>query len=163
MSALRNATLVFLTKRHGGAVSEVCLALKKRGFGEGKWNGVGGKVEPHETIEQALVRETREEIGVEVKHFSKQAEISFFFLHNPVSNMKVHIYTCTIWDGEPKESEEMAPRWYKTHEIPYEKMWIDDPIWLPQILEGRSLKAVFTFSTDDVIKEKDVRLVKSLT
>ncbi|HET8669978.1 MAG TPA: NUDIX domain-containing protein, partial [Candidatus Saccharimonadales bacterium] len=40
------------------------LAMKKRGFGINKWNGVGGKVDEDETIEQAAIRECQEEITV---------------------------------------------------------------------------------------------------
>ena len=36
--------------------NEVLLGFKKRGFGQGKWNGFGGKVEPGETIVNAAVR-----------------------------------------------------------------------------------------------------------
>ena len=43
---------------------EILLAMKKRGFGEGKYNGVGGKIEGTETPEAAMLRETKEEIGV---------------------------------------------------------------------------------------------------
>ncbi len=45
-------TLLFLRKNN-----HILLAMKKRGFGADRWNGVGGKLEPGETIEQALVRE----------------------------------------------------------------------------------------------------------
>lgn len=38
------------------------LGLKKRGFGEGKYNGFGGKVEQGETIRQAAIRELQEEV-----------------------------------------------------------------------------------------------------
>ena len=55
-------TLVFL-RREG----EVLLGMKKRGFGEGKWNGFGGKVEAGETIVEAAAREVREECGYVVK------------------------------------------------------------------------------------------------
>ena len=41
---MKLVTLLFL-RRDG----QILLAMKKRGFGEGKWNGVGGKVEPGET------------------------------------------------------------------------------------------------------------------
>ena len=40
--------------------------MKKRGFGEGKWNGFGGKVEEGETILQAALRELKEECGASV-------------------------------------------------------------------------------------------------
>jgi len=35
---------------------KVLLGYKKRGFGMNKWNGLGGKVEPNETIEQGAIR-----------------------------------------------------------------------------------------------------------
>ena len=38
---------------------KVLLAMKKRGFGAGKWNGVGGKVKDGETIKQAAIRERK--------------------------------------------------------------------------------------------------------
>ena len=41
--------------------------MKKRGFGEGKWNGFGGKVEVGETIVEAAAREVKEECGYVVK------------------------------------------------------------------------------------------------
>ena len=43
---------------------QLLLGRKKRGFGEGKWNGFGGKLEPGETVEEAAVRELQEESGV---------------------------------------------------------------------------------------------------
>ena len=46
-------TLLFVLKP-----GQVLLGLKKRGFGEGRWNGFGGKVQPDETIEEAAIRYT---------------------------------------------------------------------------------------------------------
>ncbi len=59
---MRQSTLVFVfnPKNH------ILLAMKKRGFGEGKWNGAGGKVEEGETIVQAASRELQEETGIEI-------------------------------------------------------------------------------------------------
>lgn len=45
---------------------KVLLAMKKRGFGVGKWNGVGGKVKPGESVKMAVVREVFEEIRVSI-------------------------------------------------------------------------------------------------
>ena len=44
-------TLLFVLKP-----GKVLLGYKKRGFGEGRWNGFGGKVQRDETIEEAAVR-----------------------------------------------------------------------------------------------------------
>jgi len=42
MEKLRNATLVFLIKKSQGEITDICLAMKKRGFGMNRWNRVGG-------------------------------------------------------------------------------------------------------------------------
>lgn len=140
-------SLVFLRKE-----DEVLLAMKKRGFGEGRWNGVGGKVEGDETVEQAMIRETQEEIGVTPTIYEKVGDIRFdeFFKGEPTL-MHVHIYTCTAWDGEPVESEEMAPQWFASKNIPYDSMWADDPYWLPTVLEGKKISADFKLDENDVI------------
>ncbi len=160
---LRKATLLFLIKKDGDIIIEICLAMKKRGFGEGRWNGAGGKVEEgKETIERAVIRETEEEIGVLVKEIKKVAELSFYFPHNSSFNQKVFVYFSTNWLGEPKETEEMSPKWFNVQDIPYEKMWPDDPFWLPKVLEGKLLRAYFKFGENDIVKEKEVNIVKNL-
>ena len=45
---------------------QVLLGMKKRGFGEGKWNGYGGKVRKNEMPRTALVREIKEESGLSI-------------------------------------------------------------------------------------------------
>ena len=65
-------TLLLLRKDN-----EILLALKKRGFGEGKYNGVGGKIKEGETPEQAMIRETMEEISVKPTKYEKVGIIKF--------------------------------------------------------------------------------------
>lgn len=138
-------TLLFLIRD-----DEILLAMKKRGFGAGKWNGVGGKLEPEETLEQAAVRECQEEIGVTPQHFWKVSEFDFTGGSDKDQwNNLVSVYLCDEWGGEPTESEEMRPQWYKISDIPYGDMWDDDELWLAQILGGKSLKGTFTFDADD--------------
>ena len=55
-------TLVYLFKEN-----RILLAMKKRGFGEGKWNGPGGKILGHETPKEAAIREVMEEIGIAIE------------------------------------------------------------------------------------------------
>jgi 8-oxo-dGTP diphosphatase/2-hydroxy-dATP diphosphatase len=45
---------------------KILLGMKKRGIGEGMWNGFGGKPEPGETILQAAYRELKEECGIQI-------------------------------------------------------------------------------------------------
>jgi 8-oxo-dGTP pyrophosphatase MutT (NUDIX family) len=153
---MRDATLLFLVKRHEEIISDILLAMKKRGFGMGKWNGVGGKVDAGETIEEAARREAKEEIGVDVGVLTKVAEISFYFRGNPEWNQLVHVYTTDDWKGEPRETEEMAPAWYHPSTIPYDIMWQDDIYWIPKMLLGEYISASFTFGENEMILEKKV-------
>lgn len=163
MNKLRNATLVFLVKKLNEEITDICLAMKKRDFGMNKWNGVGEKVDDQkETIEDAAKREIKEEIDVSVKELNKVAELSFYFPHNPAWDQMVHVYFVESWDGEPKESEEMNPKWFPLKEIPFQKMWPDDIFWLPEVVKGKLLKATFRFGENDVIKDKKINIVNKL-
>lgn len=147
----RQHSLVFL--RRG---DKLLLAMKKRGTGQGYWNGAGGKVEPRETIEQAAIRETQEEIGVTPLVLEKVAMHTFILPGQPVP-WDVHVYFCTKWEGDPAESEEMAPRWYTIHEIPYEDMWADDVFWLPAVLRGQKLRTSFTFDEQNRVIDASIK------
>lgn len=149
-------TLLLMVKE-----GKVLLALKKRGFGAGYWNGVGGKIEPGETIEQALVRECQEEIEVTPKDYNKVALLDFEGgADKDQWGLKIHAYICTDWEGEPTETEEMAPRWYKIADIPYKDMWEDDPHWLPIVLAGQSVIGNFKFDENDHLTNWDVKETK---
>ncbi len=162
MSDLRNATLVFLIKRSGGDITDICLAMKKRGFGKNRWNGVGGKVIEGETIEEAAKREAKEEVGVSVNDLRKVAEIAFHFPHNPSWGMLVHVYFSEHWDREPTESEEMNPRWFHPSEMPFQEMWPDEALWMPEVIKGNLLRGMFEFGEGDVIQNKKINIVGEL-
>lgn len=159
---MRDATLVFLIKKSEQGIFEICLAMKKRGFGVNRWNGVGGKIEQGEDIIQAAKREAKEEIGVEIDQINKVAELNFFFPHNEAWDQKVHVYFCERWQNEPAESDEMKPRWFSSQELPFNEMWPDDEFWVPQVLAGNLLKAEFTFGEGDIIQNQKVQIVGKL-
>jgi mutator protein MutT len=130
---------------------ELLLAMKKRGFGKGKWNGAGGKVEPGETPLQAAIRETEEEVGVTPKNPRKVAEIDFYITTEPDFNNFAHIFVADKWEGEPHETEEMRPQWFPLGGIPYDEMWGDDIAWLPDVIENRRFTASYTLDGEDNI------------
>lgn len=148
----KHCTLLFLKRD-----DDILLAMKKRGFGAGRFNGVGGKIEPGESIEQALVRECQEEIGVTPTHFWKVAEHNFVQNEDQPWHMHVHVFFCDTWTGEPVESEEMAPVWTSNKNIPYQTMWQDDIHWLPHVLEGKHVYGEFSFDKDDNMLSHTIR------
>ncbi len=148
---MKQATLLFLVRKDEQGLEQICLAMKKRGFGAGRYNGAGGKVEVGESVEDATKRETKEEVGVEVIAMKKCAELTFEFALKPDWNQVVHAYIATDWEGEPTESEEMKPEWFYTVDIPYASMWPDDILWLPQSLAGKYVTGNLLFGENDTI------------
>lgn len=130
--------------------SKILLGMKKRGHGEGKWNGFGGKVEEGETIEEGAIREMKEESGVEIKKMNKLGILEFEY-QDGSGNMEVHIFYVKEFKGSPIESEEMRPKWFDINEIPYNQMWSDDKYWLPIFLDKKKFKGKFFFNKSNEI------------
>lgn len=150
---MKHTTLLLLLKDDA-----ILLAMKKRGFGANRWNGVGGKIEPGETIEQAAIRECQEEISVTPKNLEKIAHHTFLLpsLTDQGGTMISHTFITRDWEGEPTESEEMAPRWFAFADIPYDTMWEDDRYWLPHVLAGKRVVCTFGFNHDDRMTTREV-------
>ena len=124
--------------------NRILLGMKKRGFGEGRWNGFGGKVDGEESLESAAARELREEVGLEPMSMDKVGVIEFSFESDP-KILEVHIFKVSDYAGEPLETEEMRPQWFKFDEIPFQQMWSDDEHWFPHLLSGKLFRGKFHF------------------
>jgi mutator protein MutT len=151
---MKQTTLIIL--RRG---DEILLAMKKRGFGQGKWNGAGGKLEPGELPIHAAIRDVEEEIGVTPKNLQIVGELHFFDL--PKTEHYCFVYTTDEWEGEPIETEEMRPQWFKESKIPYDEMWPDDRFWLPLLLAGKRFKGTVTVE-NNTVTEHDIHEVEEL-
>ena len=130
--------------------------MKKRGFGAGRWNGFGGKVEAGETIEVAAKRETEEECGIVITEMEKVGIHEFEFENARGDILEVHVFRVDTWTGEPRETEEMRPQWFTTDAIPYDEMWPDDIHWVPVFLTGKKFRTKFLFGEGDAILETEV-------
>ena len=133
-----NETLVYLIREN-----KILFIEKKRGFGKDFINGVGGKVEEDETIEQGAIREVREEVNVNIVSLEKRGVI--LFINNDTETLLVHVFVSSDFDGEPFDSDEAKPIWIDKNNIPYERTWGDDKYWLPKVLAGKFIYAEFIF------------------
>lgn len=123
----------------------ILLGMKKRGFGAGKWNGFGGKVEQGELVEDAVIREVEEEAGIKLSEIVKMGILEFQFEGNP-ELLEVHVFGASDFVGVPKETEEMAPQWFGVNELPFDKMWPDDRYWMPLFLAKKKFVGKFLFN-----------------
>ncbi|XP_030646774.1 oxidized purine nucleoside triphosphate hydrolase [Chanos chanos] len=139
----------------------VLLGMKKRGFGAGKWNGFGGKVQPGETIEQAARRELLEESGLTVDALDLVGNLKFEFI-GETELLDVHVFRADSYNGEPTESDEMKPQWFDTDKIPFGQMWADDTLWFPLLLQRKKFRGYFKFQGHDIIVEQKLDVVDKL-
>lgn len=133
----------------------ILLGMKKRGFGAGRWNGFGGKVEEGETIEQAAQRELLEETGFESALLRKRGILKLIGeIKNPLN---VYLFSVDAFTGNPVESDEMRPQWFSHRAIPYQAMWPDDQHWLPLVLQGKNIEGTFHFKDTNTLLSHELR------
>lgn len=137
---------------------EVLLMHRIKGLGQGLVSGIGGKVGDeeafaHETPDQALVREFQEEIGITPTRYRKVGRVRFIWTTKPKWSMDVAIYLIDEWHGEPIETDVAKPIWHKINDLPTQNMWEDNLYWVPRILDGEYVDAVFLYGPDEKIIE----------
>jgi 8-oxo-dGTP diphosphatase len=104
---------------------KLLLIHKKRGLGAGKINGPGGRIDPGESPRQCA--------------FTNGHSIHGF------------VFTATGIQGRLKETYEAKPIWVSEKDIPYQKMWADDRVWLPLMLAGKKFTGRFLFDDDTML------------
>jgi len=144
------ATLLFIRDHE-----RVLLIRKKRGFGMGKVNGPGGKLDPGESEIQCAVRETEEELCVQALDPEKRGELWFQFVDGLA--MHVAVFMATRYTGEATETEEAEPLWFPVNDIPFDRMWADDRHWLHRMLTGQEYFLGRFLFDDDTMLEHEVR------
>ena len=104
-------------------------AHKARGL---LWEFVGGKVEPGETKEQALIRECKEELAVTLS----VGDVFMDVVHEyPDLTVRLTLFNSTITEGEPKKLEHNDIRWITPGEIPNYEFCPADGEILVEIIE----------------------------
>lgn len=105
-----------------------------RGYGEfrGRWEFPGGKIEPGETPEQALVREIREELSATVEPLRLLHTIEYDY---PAFHLSMDCFACALRGGEPTLREALAARWLGEDELETVDWLPADRVLLPRLRE----------------------------
>lgn len=143
---VEEAVLCFVRDRNEG---KVLLIHKKTGLGAGLINAPGGRIEQGETPEAAAIRETYEEVGLEVGNLIQAGDLYFQFTNG--HSIRGYVFHTETWSGRPVVTEEADPFWCDEVSLPYEKMWTDDSWWLPHMLAGRPFRGRFIFDEENMI------------
>ncbi len=139
---------------------DLLMIYKKRGMGEGKLNMPGGKVEPGESLLDAVVRETQEETGIVPLNAKQVALLEFSF---PKTNLKSWNNQCAVFVSHQfsgdliADTDETRAFWAPLTNIPYDQMWESDKRWVPWLLEGKTFHIQYQFNDQDQMIEEDVK------
>lgn len=147
---MTKGVLVFLFHK-----SYIMLAMKKRGFGEGKWNGTGGKIEFGENALRAGIRETQEEAGV--TPVLEQPLGTILYHDKRFGSWQVTVFRTEEFTGEMIETDEMRPQWWRVDQVPYDQMWAGDREWLPLVIDNQPFEAELWFDGNNNLIRKDIK------
>jgi len=151
-------TLVYLQRNNPSTqVGEVLLIEKRSGHGKGKINGPGGKLEATETLSNCAQRELHEEVGITAKRSQPSARIRFIELEGP--QWLGFAFTTSSFSGTAQATSEALPAWYPVADLPWQRMWSSDRLWLPQVIAGQQLEVNLLFRAGKLL-DQQVRLLR---
>ncbi|MEK7068399.1 MAG: NUDIX domain-containing protein [Patescibacteria group bacterium] len=135
---MRLATLAVIVKN-----GRVLLGYKKKGVEEISdiLNGPGGKVEPEESLEECVVRETAEELGVYLNPYTLDEVAVIIFYAAGVPDFEVHVFRSSDYNGTPRETEKMIPECNDVGRLPIERMLEGDRAWFEKAVRGERFNA----------------------
>ena len=122
----------------------------------GKWIGVGGKCEADESPDECMLREVKEETGLDITHWHYRGIVTF--ISDTWPNEYMHLFTATEWRGEPDMSidDEGILAWVNKKDLMDLNLWEGDRIFLRLLLDKEqpffSLKLIY--KQDELVNTK---------
>ena len=98
-----------------------------------KWIGIGGKFEPGESPEECVVREAREETGLQLTDYRYRGLVTF--VSDRWETEYMHLFTAHGWTGEVRECDEGTLEWIGKDDLAALPQWAGDRIFLRLLRE----------------------------
>ena len=122
---------------------------KENDMHEGKWNGLGGKLENGESPEECVIREVYEESGLTIKNPTLRG-IMTFPKFDDIDDWLVFLYTSNEFKGNLIESEEGILNWINNNEILNLNLWDGDKIYLAWLKQDKFFSAKFIYKNREL-------------
>ncbi len=125
--------------------------VKKAGdIHAGKWNGLGGKLEPGETPEECAVREIREESGLIARRLELKGVLSFPGFAND-EDWYAFVFVVPEFEGQISESQEGYLQWIESTEIYDLNLWEGDRVFLPWLDQPGLFSGKFVYKNGRLV------------
>lgn len=145
---MKLATLCYV--KQNGKTLMLHRVKKNNDHHKGKWNGLGGKIEPHESPEECAIREIYEESGLKCKN-PKLVGFITFPLFDGVEDWYVFLYVIKEFVGELIDSPEGNLEWIPDEKITELNLWEGDSIFLKWIEDEKFFSAKFNYKDKQFI------------
>jgi 8-oxo-dGTP diphosphatase len=153
------ATLAYI--RHEDEVLLLLRNKKENDFHEGKYIGIGGRLEPGETPLECIIREVKEESGYSFSSENIQFRGYIYFddidrdkinEDLPPFNWLVFLYSAVVKEKKSFINLEGDLKWFPVHDIPYNEMWDGDRIFTPNLLNSTDvIEGKFLYRDNKII------------
>ena len=150
---MKQTTLCYID--NGDSYLMLHRTKKEHDASHGKWIGVGGKCEADESPDECMLREVKEETGLDIIEWHYRGIVTF--ISDTWPNEYMHLFTATAWSGDPDMSidDEGTLAWIRKADLPLLPntndtsltLWEGDKIFLRLLLDEQqpffSLKLVY--------------------
>ena len=130
-------TLGYILSEDGKRVLMVHRTAREHDDHLGKYNGLGGKMEPGEDVATCMIREIREEAGIEVTAMNLRGTINWTNFGPKGEDWLGFIFVITAFAGVPRERSAEGPlTWVAVERLGELPMWEGDRHFLPMVFDG---------------------------
>jgi 8-oxo-dGTP diphosphatase len=150
---LKFATLCYV--RSNGKTLMIHRIKKLEDMHAGKWNGLGGKLEPGETPEECARREIQEESGLRVSSLRWKGLLTFPQFSKQ-EDWYAFVFVADGFEGELSPSAEGELCWINDGELSALNLWEGDRIFLPWLVQPRFFSAKFIYQDGRLIDHQVV-------
>lgn len=146
---MKLATLCYV--RRNGRTLMLHRVKKADDIHEGKWNGLGGKLEAGESPEECVVREIREEAGLKIRLPLLKGVLTFPDFARG-EDWYVFVFTASDFSGRLIDSPEGELKWIPDRELLKLNLWEGDRVFLPLLKRRGHFSGKFHYRGGRLIK-----------
>jgi 8-oxo-dGTP diphosphatase len=126
---------------------------KENDMHKGKWNGLGGKLENGESPEECVIREVKEESGLEIKN-PKLKGILTFPAFDGIEDWYVFVFVAYKFEGELIDSKEGKLEWIDDDKLTELNLWGGDKLFLKWLEQDKYFSGKFVYKNGKLVSHE---------